>query len=201
MTGIIRSRIDRKRWLLETPSVEEVRPSSCVRCGAAARPAGGPLCLHGHGVRLRQLRGPRSPGEPPWLDVLTVRRYRCQRCAAVLVVGPCDTAPRKHYAATAIALALALFGVSGQTHAEVRAQVSPSPIVGVTAERRWYTMTRWIDAVTARDLFPAVPVMPRDLCRRAVAARTAMAIGAHAPPSLPESAPVLRAFVGVAQMS
>lgn len=102
--------------------------------------------------------------------------------------------------ATAIALALALYGVGQQSHAEVRAAVSSDAVVGVSAERRWCTLSRWIDAVAEGALFPAVPAMPDKLPRRAIAQRAAMAIGAHAPPSLPEGAPQLRAFVGAAQM-
>ncbi len=132
--------------------------------------------------------------------VFPTRRYRCQHCGAVLVVGPTETLPRRHYAATAIALALALYGVGEQSHAEVRAAVSSDEIIGVAAERRWCTLPRWIDAVADRVLFPAVPVMPDGLPRREVAARAAMAIGAHAPPSLSQGAPELRAFVGAARM-
>jgi hypothetical protein len=118
----------------------------------------------------------------------------------VLVVVPSETVPRRHYTAAAIALALALYGVGRQSHAEVRAAVSSDDKVGVFAERRWCTLSRWIDAVAARALFPAVPLMPGDPPRRVIAQRAAMAIGAHAPPSLLESAPMLRAFVGAAQM-
>jgi hypothetical protein len=43
--------------------------------------------------------------------------------------------------------------------------------------------------------------MPTAQGRHAIAARAAMAIGAHAPPSVPEGAPAVRAFVGAAQMT
>jgi hypothetical protein len=172
----------------------------CVVCDAAARPTGGGLWLHGHGLRWRQVRGPRAPGDPPRDCVIQARRYECQRCHAVLIVVPCEIAPRRHYAATAIALALALYGALGQSHAEVRAAVSSDGVVGVCAERRWCTLARWIDAVAERALFSALPPMSTAQCRRAIAGRAAMSIGAHAPPSLAEGAPELRAFVGAAQM-
>lgn len=116
------------------------------------------------------------------------------------VVVPAEAVPRRHYAATAIALALALFGVLERPQAEVRAAVSGVTTVGVSAVRRWCTLVRWIDAVAGRVLFPTVPAQPAGEGRRAIAGRAAMAIGAHAPPSLQEGAPEVRAFVGAAQM-
>ena len=117
-----------------------------------------------------------------------------------MIVVPSETVPRRHYAATAIALALALYGLAGEPHAEVRQRVCPSKIVGVAAERRWVTLSRWIDAVSARELFAALPALPEGQGRREVAARAAMAIGAYAPPSLQEGAPAERAFLGAAHM-
>ena len=38
---------------------------------------------------------------------------------------PSEVMPRRHYAATAIALAIALYGLAGEPHAEVRRRVSP----------------------------------------------------------------------------
>ena len=130
-----------------------------------------------------------------------MRRYECQRCPTVMIVVPAETVPRRHYAATAIAFALALYGLVGESHAEVRARVSPSKVVGVAAERRWITLSRWIDATRSRDLFATLPAMPAGQGRREVAARAAMAIGAHAPPSLQTGAPAERAFHGAAHMA
>ena len=115
-------------------------------------------------------------------------------------VVPCETAPRRHYAATAIALAIALYGLGGRSHAEVRERISPAKVVGVSAERRWCTLARWIDAVADRRLWPQLPALPPELSRRERAARAAMSIGAHAPPSLQTGALPERAFVGAAQM-
>ena len=197
---MIRSAISVKSWLRQTPTVEQVRPSVCVGCGAAGRPAGAGLGLHGHGLRLRQFRGPPSVGAPPRITVLPVRRYQCQHCPAVLTVVPSETVPRRHYAATAIALALALFGLCGRSHSQVRAAVSSDATVGVSATRRWSTLSRWVDAVAARRLFPSMPAMPTEVDRCDIAARAAMAIGAHAPPSLDLGAPEARAFLGAAHL-
>jgi hypothetical protein len=187
--------------LRRVPTVEEARPAVCVACGAAARPAGGGVGLWGHGLRDRQIRGPTKPGATGRTVVVCARRYRCQRCFLVLIVVPCEVAPRRHYAATAIAFALALYGVLGQSHAAVREAVSDAKVVGVRAEQRWCTLRRWIDAVGDRTLWPALPSMPIASGRRQVAERAAMAIGAHAPPSVPEGAPAARAFVGAMHMA
>ena len=197
---IIRCRIDLARWRQRTPSVDKVRPAVCVVCGVASRPAGGPLCVYGHGLRERQVRGPEAPCEAPRDRTIDARRYQCQRCPTIMIVVPREVAPRRHYAATAIALALVLYGLCERSHAEVRGVVSGDAVVGVRAERRWHTLGRWIDAVAERRLFPSLPAMPVGQGRRAVAARAAMAIGAHAPPSLGEGALERRAFAGGARM-
>ena len=132
---------------------------------------------------------------------MPARRYQCQHCPAVMLVVPSETVPRRHYASTAIALALALYGVCRRSHAAVRLAVGSDEVVGIAAMRRWCTVARWIDAVTDGAVFATVPRMPAGLSRREIAQRAAMAIGAHAPPWLPESAPELRAFVGAAHMA
>jgi hypothetical protein len=161
---------------------------------------GGRLGLWGHGLRLRQLRGPPAPGTPPRQAEFLERRYDCQHCPAILTVVPSETVARRHYAATAIAFALALYGLSGQSHDEVRTQVSPSRVVGVSAQRRWVTLGRWIDAVARRDLFAALPAIAPNVSRRDLARRAAMAIGAHAPPSVQGGSPAERAFFGAAHL-
>jgi hypothetical protein len=197
----IRSKIDVARWLLRTPTVDEVCPSHCPICGAAARPPGGKRGLHGHGLRDRQLHGPPKPMEPPRDAMVPARRYLCQHCPTVLTVVPAETVPRRHYMATAIAFALGLFGIAGRSQVEVREQVSTARVVGAAVKRRWVTVSRWIDAVHTRELFEAVPAMPSDLPRREVAARAAMAIGAHPPPMAQQGALEVRAFFGAAHMA
>lgn len=198
---MIRSAIAVNQWQQQLPSVDEARPARCPVCGAAARPAGDLLGLHGHGLRDRQLRGPPAVGGLPITLVIVARRYRCRHCTVVLIVVPRETLPRRHYAASAIALALVLYGTCGQSHAQVRAAVSSDVVVGVGAEWRWATLSRWVDAVADRRFFIELPSLPQGIGRRAVAERAAMAIGAHAPPSLPEGAPVLRAFAGAVHMA
>lgn len=93
------------------PSVEVVRPGHCPRCGAASRPLGGPVVLHGHGVRPRQLWGPAEPDARPELMVVKQRRYKCTACGKAVTVGPSEALAGRLYTASAIALALALYGL------------------------------------------------------------------------------------------
>lgn len=105
--------MDIKQWVDRPPSVEEVRPAVDPVCGAASRPVGGRLGIHGHGLRRRLCHGPAAPGEPSVWRWVLCRRYQCQGCGAMLLVVPCGVAPRKHYALSAIAFAVALLGVAG----------------------------------------------------------------------------------------
>src|SRR5215211_5741409 len=128
--SIVRSEVDVKRWAVEPPSIDAVRPRTCPRCGQPGDQPGRRLGLHGHGLRDRQMRGPLQPGGRPALVVLQIRRYLCQGCRTVVTVLPREAAPYRHYSAPAIAWALALFGVAGLAPAEVRARTSPWPVVG-----------------------------------------------------------------------
>lgn len=65
--------------------------------------------------------------------VVVARRFRCQRCAAVIIVVPGGVVARRLFAATAIALMLWLFDVEGRLPAAVRAAVSPWQSAGATA--------------------------------------------------------------------
>jgi len=128
------------------PSVEAARPSRCPGCGAASRPPGEVLRLHGHGLRERIRLGPEALGDGSVIGSVTVRRYRCTRCSAVLVVVPRGVLPRLRYGAVAIALALALWSVEGLPAAEVRSRVSPFRVVGHDARRGWRSLRRWARA-------------------------------------------------------
>src|SRR5690606_1493296 len=91
------------------PPTARVRPAKCPGCGVAARPLGARLHVVGHGVRERQVRGPLRAGRPPGLVVVRVRRFRCRVCGAVITVLPRGVAPRRHFGAGAIGLAIAWF--------------------------------------------------------------------------------------------
>lgn len=176
---IVHDRLDVKGWLARPPTVEAARPGSCPRCTAAGRPAGGALGLHGHGVRERQLCGPPDADEPPRVTVLVLRRYRCVACGAVITVVPRGVARRRHYGHAAIAMALALWALVGETAAAVRARVCAFRIT--ICGHDWPTLRRWARA--SGDPERAAQV----------------AIG-HAPPTL-RSAPLwAQAFAGGSAM-
>lgn len=125
------------------PSVAVARPARCTACGAASAPPGQGLRLHGHGVRERMRLGPEQLGGRSVVASITVRRYRCVRCTAVLVVVPRGVLPRLRYGAVAVALALARWSVEGVPASRVRAEVSPFRVVGHDARRGWRSLRRW----------------------------------------------------------
>lgn len=119
-------------------------------CGAASRPSGGGLGLHGHGLRDRQVRGPLTAEDPSTWVVIACRRYECTTCGAILTVVPRGIAPRRHYGYAAIAMAFALWAIMHEPVAEVRRRVCSSRI-SHDAPTRWPTLARW--ARSARDAF------------------------------------------------
>jgi hypothetical protein len=125
--------------------------------------------------------GPAELGGAPALLGILLRRYMCQSCGAVVVVGPRGLVRRRLYSAGAIALALTLFGVLGIAPGEVRRRVSPLRIVGATAAASWASLRRWSRAVRARSLFPGIRALPDDSTLREVAARAATTLAACAP--------------------
>ena len=175
-----------------------VRPGQCPACKRASQPLGGKVVLQGHGRRERQMRGPAAPNEAPALLALWVRRYRCKLCKALCTVGPRETLTQRLYSASAIAWALALFGVLHAGAAQVRERVSPWAIWGASA-RRWPTLLRWVAAVRSRRLFRCVRPAPPSWTSRRVAERAATTIAALALPSLEPPSIDVQAFHGAAR--
>lgn len=108
--------------------------------------------LVGHGLVTRQVLGPTAFGGASEPLTLSLRRYRCRACRAVLVVGPRGLLRGRWYSGPAIAGALASFA-RGATSAAVRAHTSPSRRVGVAAAERWVTLARWVEAARRGELF------------------------------------------------
>lgn len=160
------------------PSCAAARPGVCPCCEAAAQPLGGALVVVGHGVVERQVLGPQGPGEAPVQVVLTLRRYRCRACRAVLVVGPRGLERGRWYGAGALGQALALYA-RGATSAVVRARTSPLRVVGGAARERWVTLTRWVEAARRGELL-GVMVRPTGLSRRSVAEQVMLVLAARA---------------------
>jgi len=132
---------------------------------------------------------------------LLCRRYRCQRCGAILQVVPRGVLRNRLYSAAAVALALALWGVEGLAPAEVRRRASPWRRVGATAAESWASLRRWARAVRAAALFARVRAAPADARLREVAARVATTLAAFAPSSADALPLASRAMLGAAHVS
>jgi hypothetical protein len=198
-TGIVYSALDVKRWMMCMPTVDEVRPACCPWCGNASRQPGCPLGVIGHGLRERQQRGPLEPDTPPTTIVISIRRYLCVACCSVMTVVPRGMLARKHYAATALAFALCLFGVLDKPKSEVRRRTSPWQIVGEAVGSSWATLDRWIADARRGALWPG-GALPPEWTRRQVAARVAQWLIAAAPPSLAGAPLEAQALLGAVHM-
>lgn len=188
--------MDLKSWQERLPAAGEVRPGRCPLCHAASRPVGGALVLHGHGTRHRQLWGPPVAGQPPEMLDVEGRRYRCLACGAVIVVVPRPLLARRRYGASAMAYALALWGLALATTAWVRHAVNPARIVGDAAAGTWASLRRWARAVRERRLFPQVPLPAAGSTLRQVAASAAAALAGQAGPASRAWPIEARAFAG-----
>lgn len=131
----------------------------------------------GHGLVVRQVRGPAGPGCAPEERLLLLRRYRCRACAAVLVVGPRGLLRRRWYSAGSVGLALLGYG-TGESSASVRARTSPSRSVGSSALEHWVTLRRWVEAARSGTLFAVGGL--EALARRSVARQVAQVLAARA---------------------
>ena len=177
---IVHRALDVKIWMQRPPTVEEARPGRCPRCDAAGRPLGGPLGLHGHGVRDRQVRGPLEITAASTTSVIACRRYLCVGCGAVLTVVPRGIEPRRHYGRAAICLALALWALGGQPTTVVRDRVGAWPSREATS---WRTIRRWGAAIASGAWSWCAAAT--GLSPRAAAARAAQIAAGSAPTSTP----------------
>ena len=176
-------------WRLSPPGVSEARLACCLACDTPAK-VDGRIILHGHGLRARVLRGPLEPGgEACEIEVL-VRRYQCQRCKAVMMVGPRGLTPRR-YLSMVIVLALWLWSACTWLDASVRARVCPVPSNPYAARpERWTTLRRWAKVFAdARG-----PSSSPETLRQA-AHREAQRCRAQGPPDASDEA---RVFAGAA---
>lgn len=175
----------------------DVRPATCVACGAAGAPLGKRLVIVGHGLRERALTGPLDHEDAGGcVTVVRTRRYRCRACAAVLEVVPRGILPRRRYSAFAVARALALFGLLILTATAVRERVTTWRAMPHTPNLAWPALMRWARAVRDRRLFPGVPRSPPGATLRQVAERAAMALAGAAPPERRAHADDVRAGYG-----
>jgi hypothetical protein len=130
------------------------------------------------------------------------RRYRCVPCGAVVIVVPREVRGRRVYSASAIGLALALWGLLEVSAALVRRRVCPATLLGNTAATGWATLRRWARDVALRKLFTGVPGPPDPTATlRRVAAGTATALAARADPTTRALPDEHRAFLGAAHVA
>lgn len=195
---IVHSSIDVKAWMERTPGVDEVRPGQCPQCQGASRPVGRSRGIWGHGLRWRQQRGPLTAEGKPEEIVLSVRRYRCRPCRAVLVVVPRGVIAGRLFSAAAIGLAMALFAIRGLSMRAVRSRVSPWRHVGGTAAASWLSLRRWIAAVRDGRLLGCVRCAPARFTARQVAERAAQTLSTLAPLEISEDQIEARVFAGAA---
>lgn len=118
-----------------------------------------------------------------------------------MTVAPRETAARRLYTLGAIAWALALFGVARLPEADVRRGTCPWRIVGAAAARRWRSLRRWVAAVAERRLFGQLARPPDGCGARQAAERIAIAVSAHAPPTLASVPLPARAFFGAVHVA
>lgn len=125
-----------------------------------------------------------------------MRRYRCRRCGGITTVLPGGLCARRHYSASAIGLALGLFGLVGLSVGETRDRVCTWR-VGFDLSR-WSTLRSWVEAVGEGKLLPRIIAWrpwPAGLSLRRQAERAAACLCALAPGS---GAPAEQAFAGAA---
>lgn len=165
-----------KYWAEFPPSVDAVRPSRCLGCGRAAYAADGSLVIHGHGVRSRVVQGPGESGTALPAAEVSLRRYQCQACGAVMHSAPGGVLRRYLYLGGAIAQALGRW-VDGAPARAVRAEVSGQRVLGATAAAGWASLGRWVRA--ARKLWPRLPPSQAGSLRER-AARVVAFLASHA---------------------
>lgn len=196
---MIASAVGIKAWLARTPSVAELRPSRCLGCGAASCPVGGAIAVHGQGLSSRQVRGALELEDTPGVLVISIRKFECQRCGAVMTVVPSELLPHRQYTAPSIALALCLWLVEGHADSTVRARVCGWRIASSRGARGWAQLYRW--ARSASRLFDLPrPVAPTESMHETVRAVLGV-LAALAPIAMHSSPAPVRVFTGASRAS
>lgn len=136
--------------------------------------------LQGHGPRRREQLGPRAPGDAPTRTESKAQRFRCVACGKTVTVLPRGALRGRRYAATAVALALCLFGLERQSHDQVRDAVGMFQTARDPAEgQRWSALVAWSRAARAGLLVAEAPTTDGTL--RDAAARLAQVIAGYGP--------------------
>lgn len=85
---------------------------------------------------------------------MRVWRYQCQRCDAILVVGPRGIERHKRYSGPAIAFALALWALASRPEPEVFERVSVFEFSPDVIAHGWRSLRRWTRDATLGALWP-----------------------------------------------
>ena len=180
--SIVRSRVSIKQWTQSLLSVAKMRPSHCPSCRAPSQPFGEPLCLVGHGVRDRIVRGPLDLDSlaPALRTCVSCRRYRCLACSAVMLVVPAGVLPRRHFFGPAIALALFLLGAGETPIDEVRRTIGGTTPFQDAIPNVWRTLSIWTHAAAAGKIFSRIATISHIGCLRAAATAVASALAGYA---------------------
>ena len=102
------------------------------------------------------------------------RRYICTKCGATTEVAPRGVLRRRQYTACAIGLALALFGLEGQSLRAVREAIAPTASHSALAEgASWSTVRRWAREAKAGTLTEDARACPETFTLRQAAERLA----------------------------
>ncbi len=130
--------------VLRLPSADCSRPHACPDCQAAAGYPGA-WNLIGHGTYSRRVRlgGGRAV-------TIRVRRFLCLACGHTTSLLPDSVYPRRHYAGTAILVALVHALLLRVSPAQVRKMFCSS---SVPAMRGWRALGRWRQQLL-RELWP-----------------------------------------------
>ena len=193
-TRLVPSFLDIASWLKRLPSAEDVRPTHCPACGAASRVLGQPLGLRSHGLRQRRIRGSQAPGEPPVTLTIRARRYLC-RCGAVTLVVPAGVLAHRRYTASALAVALTLYGLS-----RLRVRHIGACLTGHPSMADWPSLRRWCRQIRDGALFPVVRPAPEHWGHRLVAERVVTTLAAYAPPGIATRPLAYQACVGASHL-
>jgi hypothetical protein len=132
--------------------------------------------------------------------VIVTRRYLCTACGTVPVVVPREVRAKRLYTASAMALALALWGHVKMSAKVVRERVNPAKITG-DCILGWATLRRWAKDVAHGKLFVDVPHPPIGSKLRDVAATAAAALAANADATTRSLSLEHRAFIGAAHVT
>jgi hypothetical protein len=131
----------------------------------------------------------------PGVLVVRVRRYRCQRCGAITTVVPRGLVARRYYSGGAMALGLLLLGIRGESMQQVRGAVCAWQ-VSFESPGQWNTVSKWLQAISEKRLYPQVRPWPCAFGLRQKAERVATTLLSYAPSSLGPMGLEEQVFVG-----